>query len=190
MADRYPDITFTIAGEAEERAAAFADIMRTSLVALMIIFALLAIPLRSYLQPLVVMASIPFGMVGAILGHYVMGYDLVFFSLLGIVALSGVVINSSLVLVDYVNRQRQAGVSIFEAVVDAGVTRFRPILLTSVTTFIGLAPLMITADQETMVFVPLAVSLGFGVIFATSVTLLLIPALYVVLQDVLNAAKR
>lgn len=190
MADRYPDITFTIAGEAEERAAAFADIMRTSLVALMIIFALLAIPLRSYLQPLVVMASIPFGMVGAILGHYVMGYDLVFFSLLGIVALSGVVINSSLVLVDYVNRQRQAGVSIFEAVVEAGVTRFRPILLTSVTTFIGLAPLMITADQETMVFVPLAVSLGFGVIFATSVTLLLIPALYVVLQDVLNASKR
>lgn len=86
--------------------------------------------------------------------------------------------------------QRQAGVSIFEAVVDAGVTRFRPILLTSVTTFIGLAPLMITADQETMVFVPLAVSLGFGVIFATSVTLLLIPALYVVLQDVLKAAKR
>ena len=190
MADRYPGITFTIAGEAEERAAAFADIMRTSLVALMIIFALLAIPLRSYLQPLVVMASIPFGMVGAILGHYVMGYDLVFFSLLGIVALSGVVINSSLVLVDYVNRQRQAGVSVYEAVVAAGVTRFRPILLTSVTTFIGLAPLMITADQETMVFVPLAVSLGFGVIFATSVTLLLIPALYVVLQDLLNASKR
>jgi multidrug efflux pump subunit AcrB len=176
---------FSVAGEAEERASTVAGIFRMSLVALMAIFALLAIPLRSYVQPLVVMASIPFGMIGAILGHYVMGYDLVFFSMLGIVALSGVVINSSLVLVDHINRLRTAsGITLEHAVLDAGISRFRPILLTSVTTFIGLAPLMITADQETLVFVPLAVSLGFGVVFATSVTLLLIPALYLVLEDV------
>ncbi len=187
LQQRYPGVTFTVAGEAEERASAVAGLFRMSLVALMVIFALLAIPLRSYLQPLVVMASIPFGMIGAILGHYMLGYDLVFFSMLGIVALSGVVINSSLVLVDYVNRQRTlAGVSLEQAVMEAGVSRFRPILLTSATTFIGLAPLMITADQETLLFVPLAVSLGFGVVFATAVTLLLIPALYLVLEDVLG----
>jgi len=181
----FPGVVFSVAGEAEERASTVAGIFRMSLVALMAIFALLAIPLRSYVQPLVVMASIPFGMIGDILGHYVMGYDLVFFSMLGIVALSGVVINSSLVLVDHINRQRTAsGITLEHAVLDAGISRFRPILLTSVTTFIGLAPLMITADQETLVFVPLAVSLGFGVVFATSVTLLLIPALYLVLEDV------
>ena len=185
LEQRYPGVTFSVAGEAEERAAAVSGVLSMSFVALIVIFALLAIPLNSYMQPFVVMASIPFGMIGAIIGHYLMGYDLVFFSMLGIVALSGVVINSSLVLVDYINKARgYDDVSLQHAVVEAGVTRFRPILLTSVTTFIGLVPLMATADQETMVFVPLAVSLGFGVIFATAVTLLLIPSLYMILDDV------
>ena len=150
----------------------------------MVIYALLAIPLKSYLQPVVVMASIPFGFIGAILGHLIMGYDLVFFSLLGMVALAGVVINSSLVLVDFINRNRRLhGMTLHEAVIDSGVSRFRPIFLTSMTTFLGLMPLMVTRDFDTAPFVPMAVSLGFGVIFATAVTLLLIPSLYVILED-------
>ena len=149
------------------------------MLALIVIYSLLAVPLKSYTQPLVVMTSIPFGFIGAVVGHYLMGYDLVFFSLLGMVALSGVVINSSLVLVDFINRnKRTPNMSVFDAVVLAGTERFRPIFLTSVTTFVGLIPLMFNADLDTAPFVPLAVSLGFGVIFATTVTLILIPTLY------------
>ena len=180
----YPGTTFSLAGEAEERASALTGLARTSLLALIIIYTLLAVPLKSYLQPLVVMASIPFGLIGAILGHFILGYDLVFFSILGIVALSGVVINASLVLVDFINKRRlNLEITVAEAVTRAGVARFRPIFLTSVTTFVGLAPLMLNADLATAPFVPLAVSLGFGVIFATAVTLLLVPALYLILDD-------
>jgi multidrug efflux pump subunit AcrB len=181
---QYPGITISQAGEAEERSAALSGLASTSLIALMIIYALLAIPLKSYLQPLVVMASIPFGFIGAILGHVIMGYDLVFFSLMGMVALAGVVINSSLVLVDFINRNRRLhGMQLHDAVIDSGLSRFRPIFLTSITTFLGLMPLMVTRDFDTAPFVPMAVSLGFGVIFATAVTLILIPALYVILED-------
>ncbi len=181
---KYPGTTFTLAGEAEERASALDGLARTSLIALIIIYTLLAVPLKSYLQPLVVMASIPFGFIGAIIGHFLLGYDLVFFSILGIVALSGVVINASLVLVDFINKRRFAAqITVTEAITQAGVARFRPIFLTSITTFVGLLPLMVNADLATAPFVPLAVSLGFGVIFATSVTLLLIPVLYLILHD-------
>jgi len=155
-------------------------------IALMIIFALLAIPLKSYIQPLVIMSVIPFGAVGAILGHYIMGWNLVFFSLLGIIALSGVVVNGSLVLVDYINRQRRQGVSLFESVTMAGVARFRPIVLTSVTTFVGLVPLMANKDPETFMFVPMAISLAFGVLFATVITLFLVPSLYLMMEDCLK----
>lgn len=188
--ERYPGVSFALAGEAEQRAEAMHGLIETSILALLIIFALLAIPLRSYLQPLVIMSSIPFGLIGALLGHLIMGQDLVFFSLLGIVALSGVVVNASLVLVDYVNRQRRAGGEIHRAVLDSGVVRFRPILLTSATTFIGLVPLMATANISTTLFVPMAISLGFGVLFATVVTLLLVPALYLILDDFLAWVRR
>jgi multidrug efflux pump subunit AcrB len=154
-----------------------------AILALVIIYALLAIPLRSYVQPLVIMSVIPFGAVGAIVGHWVMGELLVFFSALGIVALSGVVVNSSLVLVDYVNRLRREGTPISEAVLGAGVVRFRPILLTSVTTFVGLVPLMATATPATAFVIPMAVSLAFGVLFATFITLFLVPALYTITED-------
>jgi len=190
LASKYPDVSFGLAGEAEERASALSGLLRTSLIALVIIYTLLAVPLKSYFQPLVVMASIPFGFIGAVLGHYFLGYDLVFFSLLGIVALSGVVINASLVLVDFINKRRLRGhPGLIDAVVDAGVARFRPIFLTSMTTFVGLLPLMVNAGLDTAPFVPLAVSLGFGVIFATAVTLLLIPLLYVVLEDTLELSR-
>ena len=187
LMEAYPGISVSQAGEAEERTRAVGGLANSSLVALMVIYTLLAVPLKSYLQPLVVMASIPFGFIGAILGHQIMNYDLVFFSLLGMIALSGVVINSSLVLVDFINRNRRVnGMALREAVIDSGMSRFRPIFLTSVTTFMGLLPLMIIRDFDTAPFVPLAVSLGFGVVFSTAVTLILIPALYVILEDFLS----
>lgn len=155
-----------------------------ALLALVIIYALLAIPLRSYVQPLVIMSVIPFGAVGAIVGHWVMDQLLVFFSMLGIVALSGVVVNSSLVLVDRINRQRREGTELLEAVLNAGVVRFRPILLTCVTTFVGLVPLMMTATPATSFVIPMAVSLAYGVLFAMFITLFLVPALYNIAEDV------
>ncbi|MFT4632385.1 MAG: multidrug efflux pump subunit AcrB [Candidatus Pseudothioglobus sp.] len=183
MNSLFPGVRYQLSGEQQERAKAIGSIFSTVPVALMIIFALLAIPLKSYLQPLVIMSVIPFGAVGAIVGHYLMGWPLVFFSILGIIALSGVVVNASLVLVDYINRQRRQGVSVFEAVTNAGVVRFRPIILTSVTTFVGLVPLMSNNDPETFMFIPMAISLAFGVLFATMITLFLVPSLYLMLED-------
>jgi len=183
----YPGVTVGQAGEAEERTRALSGLVNSSLIALMIIYTLLAVPLKSYWQPMVVMASIPFGFIGAVLGHQIMGFDLVFFSLLGMIALAGVVINSGLVLVDFINRNRRIhNMAIYEAVINSGISRFRPIFLTSVTTFMGLMPLMLIKDLDTAPFVPLAISLGFGVIFATGITLILIPALYVILDDFLS----
>lgn len=180
---RYPGVTYSLGGEQEERMRAMGSIFGTVPLALMCIYMLLAIPLKSYMQPLVIMSVIPFGAVGAIVGHFIMGWNLIFFSLLGIVALSGVVVNSSLVLVDYINKQRAKGVELFEAVANAGVVRFRPILLTSVTTFVGLVPLMTNTDPETFMFIPMAISLAFGVLLATFITLLLVPSLYLMLND-------
>jgi multidrug efflux pump subunit AcrB len=182
----FPGVRFSKGGEQQERDKAMGSMVRTVPIALMIIFALLAIPLKSYTQPLVIMSVIPFGAVGAIVGHYIMGMNLVFFSLLGIIALAGVVVNASLVLVDYINRQRRSGVPMFEAVTMAGVARFRPIVLTSVTTFVGLIPLMTDRDPETFMFIPMAISLAYGVLFATFITLFLVPSLYLMLEDVLK----
>ncbi|MFM8354864.1 MAG: efflux RND transporter permease subunit [Gammaproteobacteria bacterium] len=179
----YRDLKIGLSGEQEERARAMGGLGAAAILALIIIYALLAIPLRSYAQPLVIMSVIPFGAVGAIVGHWIMGQTLVFFSLLGIVALSGVVVNSSLVLVDYVNRQRRSGIPLMEAVLDSGVVRFRPILLTSSTTFIGLVPLMSNATPATAFVVPMAIALGFGVLFSTFITLFLVPALYKMIED-------
>jgi multidrug efflux pump subunit AcrB len=180
---RYPGVTAGLAGEQEERAKAMTSLAMAALLALMIIYTLLAIPLRSYIQPLVIMSVIPFGAVGAIVGHYLMGWQLMFFSLLGIIALSGVVVNASLVLVDYINRRRREGVEVFEAVSRAGVVRFRPTILTSFTTFVALLPLLATADPSTAMIIPMAISLAFGVVFATVITLILVPSLYLIVED-------
>jgi multidrug efflux pump subunit AcrB len=180
---QFPGVAFKISGEQEERNKALGSMLATIPLALMIIFALLAVPLKSYMQPLVIMSVIPFGAVGAIVGHFIMGWDLIFFSILGIIALSGVVVNASLVLVDYINRQRREGVELVEAVTNAGVVRFRPIILTSVTTFVGLVPLMTSNDPATFMFIPMAISLAFGVLFATAITLFLVPSLYLMLED-------
>ena len=179
----YPSVKVGLAGEQEERGKAMMGLAYGALLALLLIYALLAIPLKSYLQPLVIMSVIPFGAVGAIVGHWVMGHQLMFFSLLGIVALSGVVVNASLVLVDYINRRRREGMPLEEAVATAGVVRFRPIVLTSTTTFVGLLPLMSSSNPSTFFIVPMAISLAFGVLFATALTLVLVPGLYMIVED-------
>ncbi len=186
----YPDIDVSLGGEQEERFTALTGLAIGSAFSLVLIYGLLAIPLRSYLQPLVIMSVIPFGAVGAIVGHFVLNVQLMFFSALGIVALSGVVVNASLVLVDYANRQRRAGKGLMESVLSATVVRFRPILLTSVTTFVGLIPLMSTSTPATAPFLPMAVSLAWGVLFATFITLLLVPCLYLIVEDWLYTLQR
>jgi multidrug efflux pump subunit AcrB len=181
---KYPRLDISLAGEQEERAKAMLGLGAGAVLSLIIIYALLAIPLKSYIQPLVIMSVIPFGAVGAIFGHWVMGVDLMFFSALGIVALSGVVVNASLVLVDYVNRQRRANADVDEALVTACSERFRPIVLTSVTTFVGLIPLMSSYTPNTAPFIPMAISLAYGVLFATFITLIYVPVLYRIAEDV------
>ncbi|ALO47502.1 efflux RND transporter permease subunit [Pseudohongiella spirulinae] len=177
------DIDLVLSGEGEQRARSLGELFSSYPLALLIMFALLAIPLKSYAQPLIIMSVIPFGAIGAIVGHYIMGQELVFFSLIGIVALGGVVVNASLVLVVYINSEVKAGHSLVEAVSSAGVARFRPVFLTSVTTFIGLVPLMFTPSPATFFIIPMAVSLAFGVLFATVITLFLVPSLYMILYD-------
>ena len=179
----YQGVSYALTGEQEERAESFRGIFALFPVALLVIYALLAIPLRSYMQPLVIMSVIPFGAVGAILGHLIMGWPLIISSILGMIALAGVVVNTSLVLVDYINRQRRRGVSVEAAVRLAGIVRFRPIMLTSSTTFVGLTPLMFMNNPATAMFVPMSISLGWGVVFATAITLFLVPSLYLIVED-------
>ena len=177
------DVELVVGGEGQRQLEAVSELLSLFPLALLVMFALLAIPLKSYLQPLIIMSVIPFGAIGAIFGHFIMGADLVFFSMLGIIALSGVVVNASLVLVITVNRLRGEGMGMVEAVSRAGMLRFRPIILTSITTFIGLVPLMVTANPATFFIIPMAISLSFGVLFATMITLFLVPSLYLILHD-------
>ena len=184
--DRELDVTIAIGGEGEREMESLSGLLTNYPIALLIMFALLAVPLKSYSQPLVIMSVIPFGAIGAIFGHFIMDVPLVFFSILGIIALSGVVVNASLVLVITINRLRAEGLDIMEAVSSAGAVRFRPIILTSITTFIGLVPLMATANPATFFIIPMAISLAYGVLFATAITLFLVPSLYLILHDFLG----
>lgn len=184
--EKYPLIDIELGGEQEQRMESMNGLFIGALFSLVIIYGLLAIPLRSYLQPFVIMSVIPFGALGAIVGHFLLNEQLMFFSALGIVALSGVVVNASLVLVDFANRQRREGMNVMEAVMTACVVRFRPIILTSVTTFVGLIPLMAETTPAVWVFLPMAISLAWGVLFATFITLLLVPCLYLVVEDWLH----
>ncbi len=181
--ERELGVELVLGGEAEQQVQSLSELFSTFPLAMIVIFALLAIPLKSYLQPLIIMSVIPFGAIGAICGHFIMGADLVFFSLLGIIALSGVVVNASLVLVVSINRLRNEGHGMVESLSKAGMVRFRPIILTSITTFIGLVPLMATASPATMFIIPMAISLAFGVLFSTVITLFLVPSLYLILHD-------
>jgi len=184
-----PGIEIDLSGEQREQTEFLDSLERGWFVALLVIYALLAAPLRSYVQPLIIMAAIPFGLVGAVWGHVLLGYDFSMFSLIGVVALSGVVVNDSLVLVDYVNQRRALGESLETAIRTAGVARFRAILLTSATTFAGLTPLMLETSVQSRMLIPMAISLAFGVVFATAITLVLVPATYMILHDLTTRAR-
>ncbi|MEN8136230.1 MAG: efflux RND transporter permease subunit [Thermodesulfobacteriota bacterium] len=182
----YPGLTYDLEGEEKERRDSMQSMGRGFVLALFVMYALLAIPFKSYSQPLLIMTAIPFGVVGAILGHLLIGYDLSILSLFGIVALSGVVINDSLLLIDRINQARKNGEEMHESILKAGQRRFRPILLTSLTTFFGLAPMILETSTQAQFLIPMAISLAFGILFATGITLLLIPTIYYVLEDIRN----
>jgi multidrug efflux pump subunit AcrB len=183
MATTYPGVRATFEGQQAEQRETIGGLLRGFMMALILIFALLAIPLRSYLQPLIIMAAIPFGLVGAIWGHLLIGLDLTILSMFGLVALTGVVINDSLVMVDFINRHVRRSSDLVKAVREAGAARFRPILLTSLTTFAGLSPLMMERSMQARFLIPMAVSLAFGVLFATLISLILVPAGYLIIED-------
>jgi len=183
MVASHPRVRYSLEGEAREQRESFTSIGFGVLFVLFVIYALLAIPFRSYLQPLIVMSVIPFGIAGAMLGHMLMGMSLTIMSIMGMLALGGVVVNDSLVLVDFVNRARGQGTPLEEAVYNSGLSRLRPVLLTSLTTFAGLTPLLLEKSTQAQFLIPMAVSLGFGVLFATVITLLMIPANYLILED-------
>jgi multidrug efflux pump subunit AcrB len=188
LEERYPGLEVSFAGEQREQQEVFSALGQGSAVALVVMFALLAIPLRSYAQPLLIMAAIPFGFVGAVAGHLLMGYELSVFSVLGVVALSGVVVNDSLLLITATNDARSRGLSATEAVTAGVLRRFRPIFLTSLTTFVGLMPMVLETSPQARLLVPMALSLGFGILFATFVVLLLVPCLYLMVDDVRQVA--
>ncbi len=188
--DSHPGVQYNLIGEAKDQAESFSSAISGALLALVGIYAMLAIPFRSYSQPLVIMSAIPFGVLGAILGHMILGINLTINSILGMVALTGIVVNDSLVLVDFINRRKQAGDNIHKAVTHAGAARFRPIMLTSLTTFMGLLPLMFEKNVQAQFLIPMAVSLGFGILFATFITLLLIPINYMILEDLFSFARK
>ena len=183
IASEFPGIKYSLEGEQRERKESFASMARGGLIALVVIFGLLAIPFRSYTQPIIIMTAIPFGLVGAVIGHLVMGYSLSLISMFGLVALTGVTVNDSLILVVAINRYRETGHSLFEAVVLGGMRRFRPIVLTSATTFLGLAPMIFETSTQAKFLIPMALSLGYGILFATVVILLIVPALYMSVES-------
>lgn len=191
LLNHYSGLRYTLEGEGREQNESLADINRGFIFALFGIFALLAIPFRSFSQPLVVMAAIPFGLVGAVIGHIILGFNLSMMSLMGMVGLSGVVVNDSLVLIDRTNRLRKVeNYNAYDAVIKAAKLRFRAIILTSLTTFAGLTPIMLEKSIQARFITPMAISLGFGVLFATFITLLLIPCLYMLLEDLLSFFSR
>jgi len=183
LAARYPGLQVDLVGEQRDQQESLSSLGRNFLVALFVMYALLAIPFRSYVQPLIIMSAIPFGFVGAVVGHLVMGFELSIISMMGIIALSGVVVNDSLVLIDAANQFRAEGLGPVDAVVKAGRRRMRPILLTSFTTFFGLMPMIWETSPQARFLIPMAISLGFGVLFATLIVLLLVPALYIIIED-------
>jgi multidrug efflux pump subunit AcrB len=183
LIEDYPGLSYSFEGFQADIKESMSALIGGFALAMIISYALLAIPFRSYAQPLVVMMAIPFGIVGAVLGHLIMGYSMSIISLMGIIALSGVVVNDSLILITYANKLRGEGLSAEEAIHSAGVRRFRPILLTTMTTYGGLAPMIFETSRQARFMIPMAVSLGYGIVFATLITLVLVPSLYLLVED-------
>ena len=187
--NQYQDINFELGGEPKEQAEQLEDIGYKFAIAIFAIYVLLSIPLKSYFKPLIVLSAIPYGMVGAILGHLLFGVNLSVLSLLGIVALSGVVVNDSLLLVVFINRKMEEGFAVKDAVVDSVRTRFRPVVLTSVTTFLGIMPLLFNQSTQVLFLKPMAISLGVGILFSTTIILLLVPVSYIIINDFIKLVK-
>lgn len=187
---QYPDVQYSMDGEAKEQRESFSSLQWGLGFVMFIIYSLLAIPFKSYWQPIIVMAVIPFGAIGAVAGHWIMGMDLTLISLLGMLALTGIVVNDSLVLVDFINKRRSKKDDLLGSVSRAAVARFRPVILTSLTTFFGLMPLLFEQSTQAQFLIPMAVSLGFGILFATVITLFLIPINYLVIEDLKGLVRR
>ena len=187
LLDRHPGVTLELTGSSMSEVLGLQQLGYAFLAALFGIYALLAIPLRSYVQPLIIMSAIPFGIVGAVVGHMILGLALNSVSIIGFIALSGVVVNDSLIMVDFVNRAAASGLSPMEAAIQSGAARLRPILLTSLTTFFGLAPMIAETSMQAQMVIPMAVSLAFGILFATGITLVLVPCLYNIVADMKKA---
>lgn len=188
---QYPDISYSFEGEAREQREGLQSLTLGALLVVFLIYCLLALPLRSYVQPLVIVLIIPFGLVGSVIGHWIEGQpSLSMLSMFGLMALMGVMVNDSLVLVDYVNKRVSAGFSHTSAVLEAGVVRFRPVLLTSLTTFFGLFPLMRDPSTTAQFLIPMAISLAYGILFATFITLILVPVNLLILEDMRSGLRR
>ena len=182
-APRYPDTRFKLTGQSQEAQESLGTLINGLLLAMLVVYTLIAIPLKSYLQPLIIMSVIPFGFIGAAVGHWILGLPISVLSMCGLIALAGVVVNDSLVMVDFVNQGVRKGMDLAVAARDAGVRRFRAILLTSLTTFIGLIPIISESSLQAQIVIPMAVTLAFGILFSTVVTLVLIPTLYLIIED-------
>ena len=183
---KYPGLSYSFEGRQASMRNSVRSLMVGLGMAMIAIYALLAIPFRSFIQPIIIMICIPFGFVGVVMGHLMLGYSLSVMSLFGFVALSGVVVNDSLIMIDSVNKRRAAGMPSFQAVHESGIFRFRPILLTTMTTFCGLSPMIFESSRQAKFLIPMAISLGFGIVFATFITLLLVPNLYLIIEDIKN----
>lgn len=183
LLSRYPGVKYGLEGSSQDQVEFMSKIFMALVVAMFLIYALIAIPLHSYVQPLIIMSVIPFGVIGAVIGHIVMDRALSMFSMFGLIALAGVVVNDSLIMVDFINKARVRGVALREAVIESGTARFRAIILTSFTTAAGLLPIMFESSPQAQAIIPTAISIGYGIIFATVITLFLIPALYMLQED-------
>ena len=184
LIERYQGLTYSFEGESREQREDLASLGRNMLIALMLIYVLLGAQLRSYIQPFIIMSAIPFGIVGAILGHLILGYDLTFISMFGGVALTGVVVNDSVVLVDYLNKHLRDGKSLGESALLAVERRFRPILLTTLSTSLGLLPILLESSLQARFLIPMVVSLSTGILFSTFVILFLVPCLVLIVEDI------
>ena len=176
----YPDLTYTFGGEQQEQLESLGALYRGFAIALLMIFVLLAIPLRSYTKPFIIMAVLPFGFIGVILGHWVLGVALSAVSFMGIFGLSGVAVNDSLVMIDFIDQKLREGVPVRTAIIAGAKGRFRPIMLTSVTTFLGFTPLILERSIQAQFLIPFAASLGFGILFTTAIVMMVVPALYTI----------
>ncbi len=185
----FPGLTWSFEGSQAEMRDSTAALWGGFALAMAVVYALLAIAFSSYLQPLIVMTAIPFGIVGAVIGHIILGFDLSLISFMGVIALSGVVVNDALIMIDFANRRR-GETSAFEAIHTAGLRRFRPIILTTLTTFGGLTPIILETSRQAAYLIPMAISLGFGIVFATAIILVLVPCLYMALEDLRSASAR